>query len=346
MLNDHTTLFRLGHIVSIGKELHKTLGAALAKFRETSRRLRQGKPIRPRLRLGKRRIATGTAGNLRIAELLSRGEPSMVARLGTTESNIVRYFVENGGKNRTHFPAEMKTAILELSGFFPPEDHLLTRFSQESLEHLAFADVMGVRVSPSEWGFWNLEKFLIETNCPRAELIGLEEVMPIGQANPWTKGLSGKKVLVIHPFAETIRRQYENRTTLFQDPDFLPEFDLQVMAATQSVGRNHKTLPFADWFEALDGMRKDLETRVFDVALIGAGAYGLFLAAECKKLGSIGIQVGGALQLMFGIKGQRWVDPTNVDSRAVSPLVNENWVSPDPQEIPLGAERVEGGCYW
>lgn len=332
--------------MSIGKESHLSLGAAMTRVREASRRVRQGKPIRPRRRLGKRRVSTGAAANQQIANLILERKPSMVARLGTTESNVVRFFIENGEKKQTHFPAEMKTAIQELSGFFPPEDDLLTRFSRESLEHLASADIMGVRVSPSEWGFWNLEKFLIESCSPTAELTGLEEIMPIGQANPWTKSLHGKRVLVIHPFAETVLRQYERRASLFEDPDFLPDFSLEIMAATQSVGSNHETLPYSNWFEALEEMRRDLATRVFDVALIGAGAYGLFLAAECKKLGSIGIQVGGALQLLFGIKGQRWIDPKSADSRAVLPLVNDNWVFPDPREIPLGAERVEGGCYW
>ena len=49
--------------------------------------------------------------------------------------------------------------------------------------------------------------------------------------------LRGKKVLVIHPFAETIQHQYEQkRTLLFKNPDVLPEFQLETIKAVQSLG--------------------------------------------------------------------------------------------------------------
>jgi len=73
----------------------------------------------------------------------------------------------------------------------------------------------------------------------------------------------------------------------------------------------------------------------FDVAIIGCGAYGFPLAACAKRLGKQAIHLGGATQLLFGIKGKRWGD-----------IGNEHWVHPLPEEHPQGFEKVEGGCYW
>lgn len=84
-------------------------------------------------------------------------------------------------------------------------------------------------------------------------------------------------------------------------------------------------------------MKKHLKNIDFDIALIGAGAYGLFLADYCKQLGKIGIHIGGNVQLMFGIKGKRW-DNQN--------LYNESWVRPSDEEKPDGFENIEDGCYW
>ena len=77
------------------------------------------------------------------------------------------------------------------------------------------------------------------------------------------------------------------------------------------------------------------------MALLGCGAYGLPLAAAIKGMGRPVLQLGGALQLLFGIRGRRW--------EAMPPfaaLMNEHWVRPLPEETPVAADKVDGGCYW
>ena len=44
----------------------------------------------------------------------------------------------------------------------------------------------------------------------------------------------------------------------------------------------------------------------FDTAIIGCGAYGFPLAAKLKAAGKQAFHMGGATQLLFGIKGSRW----------------------------------------
>ena len=159
--------------------------------------------------------------------------------------------------------------------------------------------------------------------------------------HPWTGGLSGKKVLVIHPFRETILRQYEKREMLFDSPETLPEFaDLQVVQAVQTIAGNTDGR-FRDWFEALDWMYTEAVKIDFDTAIIGSGAYGFPLAAKLKAAGKQAFHMGGATQLLFGIKGSRW-DNHPVIGR----LYNEHWVRPAESERPRSANIVEGGCYW
>ena len=79
----------------------------------------------------------------------------------------------------------------------------------------------------------------------------------------------------------------------------------------------------------------------FDVAIIGAGAYGLSLGAFIKRSGRQAIHLGGAVQILFGIKGARW----NAEPE-VSKLFNEYWVRPLPSEAPAQYKLVENGCYW
>lgn len=99
--------------------------------------------------------------------------------------------------------------------------------------------------------------------------------------------------------------------------------------------------PFKDWFEALDSMKKQIAEADFDVAIIGAGAYGLPLAAYVKSLGKQAVQMSGATQILFGIKGKRW------DTHPViSKMYNDYWVRPLAEETPPQIQKVEGGSYW
>lgn len=49
-------------------------------------------------------------------------------------------------------------------------------------------------------------------------------------------------------------------------------------------------------------MKDEIDKQDYDIALIGCGAYGFPLAAHIKRSGKKAIHLGGALQLLFGIK--------------------------------------------
>ena len=99
-------------------------------------------------------------------------------------------------------------------------------------------------------------------------------------------------------------------------------------------------------------MKKEVEREDFYVCLIGCGAYGFPLAAYVKRMGKQAIHLGGALQLLFGIKGSRWENPNygvkewGITYGSYSSLINEFWVKPLIKDTPKNAKQVEGACYW
>lgn len=167
----------------------------------------------------------------------------------------------------------------------------------------------------------------------------LGDLEPYDYAHPWSKSLEGKKVLVVHPFAESIQKQYSRRDLLWENPDVLPSFDLKTLKAVLSLAGEE--VPYQDWFEALDSMKQQMDETDYDIAIIGCGAYGFHLAAHAKRSGKKAVHLGGATQILFGIKGKRWEDIP-----AVSRFFNEYWIRPFSEETPNNRERVEGGCYW
>jgi hypothetical protein len=219
-----------------------------------------------------------------------------------------------------------------LSGFFPGNDDNIRRFSAMMIEDIKMLDILGS---------WRIEERFLEKYYPKAKRVKLSNLESYLQNSPWSIVLQDKKVLVIHPFNETIESQYHtNRENLFKNPNVLPEFkSIQTIKAVQTIAGQKSE--FEDWFAALDYMKNEIDKRDFDIAIIGCGAYGFPLAAHVKRMGKKAIHLGGPTQMLFGIKGKRWIDNPNF-----SHIINEHFVFPNEADKVQHAHKVEGACYW
>lgn len=73
--------------------------------------------------------------------------------------------------------------------------------------------------------------------------------------------MRNQRVLVIHPFAQSIKMQYKKRQSLFENQDVLPEFkSLRVIQAVQSIAGND--CGFENWFVALEHMKNKWNRRI------------------------------------------------------------------------------------
>lgn len=265
-----------------------------------------------------------------LEKLIMSNQPIMAGRYGLTEMFVMRAFFCDLAKKK-------KVAIKQLakwSGFFPETIELGEKFTEIMIDCSKDVDYLAINLQPMEEFFI---KEYVSPNVILAEFRGFE---PWYKNTAWTRALKGKKVLVIHPFAETIEEQYKKRTQLFLNQDILPDFTLITLKAVQTSA-DEKDSRFATWFDALQYMYQEAMTKNFDIALLGCGAYGFPLSAMLKRSGKQAIHMGGMLQILFGIKGKRWDD-----DRIVSPLYNEYWVRPKLKERPQKSSLIEGGCYW
>jgi hypothetical protein len=274
-------------------------------------------------------------GNNLIRSLIEGDDPVMIARHGHVELiAAANYEITNTIPNMHELHIN--------AGFFPEDQELAKRWAELYLNCLRELDCM------CEWNF-RYGRFVEAENLfgkyhPNSQLISnLGVLTPFFEDLPWTKSLEGRRVLVVHPFEKSIRNQYARREHLFENPGILPVFSsLSTVKAIQTAAGT--TDPrFPTWFEAYRFMCDEIDKNDFEIALIGAGAYGLPLAAHVKRSGRKAIHVGGGLQLLFGIYGARW---SSDDHAPIRSLINEHWVRPLPEERPDAADRVEGGCYW
>lgn len=262
-----------------------------------------------------------------IAGAISSGKPFFVSRLGFTEARCLSQ--SDADTNPSEFVRDL---IWRYSGVFPSTKEQFLDFRQKYLNALQDVDLLGLIRNSAE-------KKLVDFLTKKPVTCDMGSLEPYLYSYPWSKYLGKKKVLVVHPFVESISSQYMRRESLFVNQDVLPEFELRVIKAPQTLAGNSDG--FESWSQALENLKEKVEKSDFDVAILGCGAYGMPLGAHIKKIGKVAIHLGGATQLLFGISGKRWLE--HASFRAI---MTDAWRPPLETEKPQNLDKVEEGCYW
>lgn len=285
--------------------------------------------------------------NQLISEMIKSGKPFMIGRLGSVET---RFWVNH--KLQKEIKSEIEGIKKTLSGsinitwkyekifldqlcmnagFFPNNSSLSEKFIEIYNQSIKNIDILGV---------WNEMEYQVKNIPNDIKLCKIRELEPWFYDEPWSYQLKGKKVLLVHPFEDSIKHQFAQKDLLYKNPKMLPDFELKTVKAVQTIAGQKSE--FENWFDALESMKNQIAKTEFDVAIIGCGAYGFPLASFVKDLGKQAIHLGGVTQLMLGIKGKRWEEWQHyTDLRKNN---GENWIF--TQDIPKDFNKIEDGCYW
>lgn len=155
----------------------------------------------------------------------------------------------------------------------------------------------------------------------------------------------GKRVLIISSHKDTTVHQLKKHMNIHKKPIFDVTTEFHVYKPPQQNGGNYDG---RSWTEHLEDMQSDLEAIKndfdFDVALVSCGGFGMIICDYIhSKLDKSVIYVGGALQLYFGILGNRWRNNSNI-----IPMINDNWTNVVESDKPpvLKDKLCENQCYW
>jgi hypothetical protein len=260
-----------------------------------------------------------------ISDAIIDQTPFAIGKLGANECNTLYRHINN----IPIFVPDLETG----AGVFPLTQETISKFSKIYLEDLKEIDIL--LSWAKDWGEDQILNHIGFTNNQTDSFKGIE---PFFIENNWTNHLGGKKVLVISSHMHSIEHQYPNLSKIWNGKLFKDKFELYLLKSPfqPQFERYHNS-----WFETLDWLKANLKEIDFDIMLVGAGAYSLPLIVEAKRLGKVGIHLGGAIQLLFGINGKRWDSSSDFQA-----LVNEYWIRPLKEDTPSSKEIVEGGCYW
>lgn len=160
---------------------------------------------------------------------------------------------------------------------------------------------------------------------------------------PWTHSLFGKKVLIINPFTDSMQKQLNNNFEIFKNKKIFLDGQEFIFYKTFQTHGNHYI--HNDWLETYNIMCADIEKLDFDIALLGCGGYGLLLCNFIKnKIKKSAIYIGGGLQLLFGVMGNRWIN--REDWKKIIKDNNTNFIYPSNDELLDNKNTIENSAYW
>lgn len=279
------------------------------------------------------------AGNKLIRHRLQEGIPTAISRLGACEMEVLSWHlgIPRIYKYQRRPPHFDELDLAEQAGVFPPAESTYREFSELYLERMKDIDVWSVWYNTGE------AKLIREYGAPGAIRMDPRAVEPYYcPEQPWSEALSGKRVLVVHPYAKTISRQLERMQQVWSlYPRLFPKCEVMCIQAPYGFSGNGfaSGAEMVKWIEdAIDSAAADPG---FDVALIACGGAGLPVTSHVKNIGKIGIYVGGALQLFFGIRGKRWENWPFFQK-----MYNDSWVQPELEELPPCVLSFDSGAYW
>ena len=281
-----------------------------------------------------------------IEKALQKREGALIGRNGTIELETLFFRLYESSPNQ-QYPHHITRSIELHAGIWPPDKFNLDKWVFQMVEAIRLCDVLVA-------GWYEPlkdkeEKLLQKTNnlAPRIPLRSLEPYY-VDPETRWTHLLAGQRVAVVSSFAETIQEQLDKTEKIWpgEFESLLPSNVEWVPIRTGYAPVLAKGIAgwppkITSWDVALDFVVKRVIESQASIAIIGCGGLGMLIGAELKKRGVIAIVLGGATQVLFGIKGQRWSNHS-----VISKFWNDAWVWPKPTETPSGASLIEGSCYW
>jgi hypothetical protein len=280
-----------------------------------------------------------------LADALQNKSSLLIGKIGTIECNILYMLnLQTGIQPHLEF-----RDVLEINAGVFPNDY-------SSVEHWAKefgSAIMSANCLATGWyeHTKQQEDSLFRLWGWKGHQVPLRALEPYyaDEEERWTSLLEGQRVCVVTSFSESARKQVEKgeeRVWPMKKGSVWPSSVEWSWVQTGysprlALGRAGWEESPEDWSEAVSWVVAEVLKTEARIVLIGCGALGMLIGARLKQKGKICIVLGGALQVLFGIKGRRWENHS-----IISKFWNSEWVWPSTEETPRGSEGVEKSCYW
>ena len=241
------------------------------------------------------------------------------------------------------FHRELHFHGLNQTGIFPADPEFYLRFNEFYIKKLERLDCLGICFRPWEpqlFRHYRLPSKLIhyfEQEPDRSR--------PSNEGNCYLRFFRGKRLLLVCPFASLLKERFTRETfegvwaktgkKWFEPAD--------VQAVEFPYGFSPSTHEkFVTAISLYDWICARMDEHDYDITLIAASGLGIPLAVHAKQRGKIAIELGGHLQVLCGVIGQRWRTQTEYGEHHF----NDCWINMPERYKPKETNVCDSGAYW
>jgi hypothetical protein len=241
------------------------------------------------------------------------------------------------------YEKELKFHASNQEGIFPASCDFYLEFNRFYMNHVKNLNCLGLFYQPAA-----MEMELVRHYQLKNKLIYFVSQEP-GRTDEqcYLPHFRDKKVLLICPFADLLKKRatqeiFEGIWSKFGKKWFYPR---QVDALEFPYGFAKETQQkFPTVLDLFDFIMENIGRKDFDVALIAAGGLSIPIASTIKNMGKIAIDLGGQLQIVFGVVGKRWRDWSEMKEN----YFNDYWIDMPAQYKPKETDLCDmpDAGYW
>jgi hypothetical protein len=274
---------------------------------------------------------------------LKKNKGLLVGRFGTVEFEGIWWTIMFPN---TEWPERQRMVLERNAGIFPSDMNSVRVWVTEYCAAIRASDILAVGWHAPIVKAENELLFRLNWKGKKVVLRSLEPYY-LEKENRWSSVLKDEHLCVVTSFAESAAAQLRKGEDVIWGnsagslwPNKI-SFVKTGYAPSLAQGRAGWEESPESWKEAIDSVVAEVLKTGARVVFIGCGGIGMIIGARLKEAGKICVVLGGATQVLFGIKGNRWEKHP-----VISGFWRDSWIWPSVEETPLGAGKVEEGCYW
>jgi hypothetical protein len=282
-----------------------------------------------------------------IGDAVLHGTGYAAGKLGVSERAWLSYpIVRARAPTRLQlraFEQSLRIKATFQSGVFPADPGFYADFAAFYADRLRDVDCIGLDLDATGPSLDILRFHSIAADLLRYTDQEPDRSSPAADERCYLPHFAGRRVLLVCPFAEALRARATKET--FEAVWAKTGKRWFAPAAVEAVefpyGFARETQErYGTCLDLLGEIESRIDGHDFDVALIAAGALGVPVASHVRAHAKVGLSLGGALQALFGVIGDRWRASETWQQRYINPA----WIDVPPKYRPRPGETIED--YW
>jgi len=282
-----------------------------------------------------------------LKEAIVRKRGYGVGRAGISEQFWMYYPIllnENANKTRLRvFERYMRFHGYSRSGIFPAQTDFYLEYNTRYIESIRkldlFSMILDPVMGPRIIDYYNIDNKIIYYK----DLIP-DRSSPSNEDNCYLHFFENKKLLLVCPFADLLAQRATKETfeCVWSKTGKSWFFPRSVDSLEFPYGfaiETHKK--YSNALALLEAISAELARRDFDIALIAASGLSIPIVSIVKQMKRIGMNLGGDLQVLFGVKGNRW----RGRERWQRDYFNDWWIDM-PEKYKPKEKGFSKGPYW